>query len=138
MFLKTPDTPLSGIHSISLAPYYSGTSNDTLMAWLTDLTNALSNARSDDETAQRMVDHIKQWADNLYATEKELFLLAIEKRSHFTFDIVYWILHITKLLLAISNTDVCNDHERNKLRRSALWLISVLSWVPDEREAVTF
>jgi hypothetical protein len=137
MFLKIPDTPLSNIHSASLSPYYSGTSNDTLMAWLAELNNAISNAGKDDE-AQRIIYHIKQWADELYQTEKELFLLAIEKRSHFTFDIIHWIVHITKLLLAVSNADACDDHNREKLRRSALWLVSVLSWVPDEQEVVTF
>jgi len=138
MYLKIPDTPLSSIHSTSLASYYSGTSNDTLMSWLTDLTNAISNAEKDDETAQRVIYHIKQWADELHQTVKELFLLAIEKRSGFTFDIIHWIVHITKLLLAVSKADACNDHNRDELRRSALWLISVLSWVPDEQDAVIF
>ena len=138
MYLKIPDTPLSSIHSTSLAPYYSGTSDDTLMAWLTELTNAISNAGADDEAVRRIIYHIKQWADDLYRTEKELFLLAIEKRSHFTFDIIHWIVHITKLLLAVSNADACDDHNRDELRRCALWLISVLSWVPDEQKAVAF
>ena len=138
MYLKIPDSPLTRIHSTSLAPYYSGTSNDTLMAWLTELTNAISNAREEDETAQRTIYHIKQWADELHRIEKDLFLLAIEKKSGFAFDIIHWIVHITKLLLAVSNADACNDHNSDELRRSALWLISVLSWVPDNKEAVSF
>ncbi len=109
MHLKTPDAPLTSIHSASLAPYYSGTSNDTLMSWLTDLTNALSKAEPSDKVAQRVVGHIAEWADGLYQTEKELLLLAIEKRSQFTFDLVHWIVHITKLLLALSCANVCDD-----------------------------
>ena len=138
MYLNIPDTPLSSIHSFSLAPYYSVTGYDSLMKWLTDLTNALSNAATNDEAAQKIIYHIIQWADDLHQTEKELFLLAIEKRSHFTFDIIHWIVHITKLLLAVSNADACDSHNRKELRRCALWLISVLSWVPDEREVVAF
>ena len=138
MYLNIPDTPLSNIHSASLAPYYSITGYDSLMKWLTDLTNALSNAKSNDELAQKIIYHIIQWADGLHQTEKELFLLAIEKRSHFTFDIIHWIVHITKLLLAVSNADACDSHNRGELRRCALWLISVLSWVPDERKTIAF
>ncbi|MFC1884659.1 DUF2254 family protein [Thermodesulfobacteriota bacterium] len=138
MLLKTPDTPLASTHSEYLAYYYSGTKNDTLIDWLTKLTNALLKAEKDDEATQRVVYHINQWAEKLYQTEKDIFLLAIEKRSNFTFDIIHWIVHVTKLLLAISNADVCDDRNSRDLRKSALWLISVLSWVPDEKDAVTF
>lgn len=138
MYLKIPDTPLSSVHSSSLAPYYSGTSDQTLTAWLTDLTNAISKAEADDINARRVIDHIKQWSDQMYQTEKELLLLAIEKRSHFTFDIMHWVVHITKLLLAVSNADACDEHNSESLRKNALWLISVLSWVADEKDAIIF
>lgn len=138
MHLKIPDSPLTSVHSSTLAPYYSGTSNDTLMSWLTELTNAVLNASPDDETAKRIVGHIVDWADDLYQTEKELLLLAIDKRSQITFDLVHWIVHITKLLLAISSSDVCDDHHRAKLRRSAHWLIYVLSWIPDNEETIKY
>ena len=138
MYLKIPDSPLTRVHSTSLAPYYSGTSNDTLMAWFTELANALSNAEPGDEAAQRVVGHIEEWADGLYQTEKELLLLAIEKKSQLTFDLVHWIVHITKLLLAVSCSDVCDDHHRDKLRRSANWLICVLSWIPDDEETIKY
>ncbi len=137
MFLKVPDSPLARVHSTSLAPYYSGTSNNTLMAWLTELTNAISEAE-DDEATRTVLYHIKQWADGLHRIEKEIFLLAIEKRSGFTFDIIHWIVHITKLLLAVSNAEACSDHNRDEIRRSALHLILIFSWVPDNQEVVTF
>jgi len=138
LFLNLPETPLSSIHSTYLAPYYSGTSTETLQRWLTELGNVLMNAEADDEIAQRVIGHIEQWADGLYQTEKEILLVAIQKRSHFTFDIVHWVTHVTKLLLAVSNAPACKDYTRDELRKSALWLISVLSWVPDDKEAITF
>jgi hypothetical protein len=138
MYLDIPDSSLTRVHSTSLAPYYSGTRNDTLMARLAELANALSNAESGDEAAQRVVGHISEWADGLYQTEKELLLLAIEKRSQFTFDLVHWIVHITKLLLAVSCSDVCGDHHRDKLRESANRLICVLSWIPDDEETIKY
>ena len=138
MYLKTPDAGLLSIHSSSLAPYYSAASNDTLTSWLTDLTNALSDADANDEAAQRVIGHIAEWSEDLHQTEKELFVLSIEKKSQFTFDLVHWIVHITKLLLAVSCADVCDVHARDKLRRSAGWLISVLSWIPDDEGTIRY
>lgn len=138
MYLKTSDAPLMSIHSASLAPYYSGTSNDTLSSRLTDLTNALLEAESSDEAAQRVIRHMVEWADGLYQTEKELLLMAIEKRSQFTFDLVHWIVHITKLLLAISCADACDEHNRDELRKSAQWLIYVISWIPNNEETIKY
>ena len=138
LFLNIPDTPLSSIHSAYLAPYYSATSADTLQGWLTELANAVMDAKADDEAAQRIIRHIEQWADRLYQTEKEILLAAIQKKSHFTFDVVHWIAHVTKLLLAVSRAPACKDHTRDELRKSALWLIAVLSWVPDDKAAVAF
>ncbi|MEZ8233948.1 hypothetical protein AB4179_01070 [Vibrio lentus] len=138
MYLKIPDSPLTRVHSSSLAPYYSGTSNDTLMAWLSELVNALSMADADDENAQRVVHHLEEWADGLYQTEKEVLLQAIEKRSQLTFDLIHWVVHTTKLLLAVSCSDICDDHHRDKLRKSASWLISVLSWIPDDEGTIKY
>jgi len=138
MYLKVSDSPLTSIHSTILAPYYSGTSNDTLMSWLAKLTNAISKAESNDETAQRVIGNITEWADELYQTEKELLLLVIDKKSKLTFDLIHWIVNITKLLLAVSCADACDDHHRDKLRRSACWLINVLSWIPDNEETVKY
>jgi hypothetical protein len=138
MYLKIPDSPLTRVHSSNLAPYYSGTSNDTLMAWLSELVNALSMADADDENAQRVVHHLEEWADELYQTEKEVLLQAIEKRSQLTFDLIHWVVQTTKLLLAVSCSDVCDDHHRDKLRKSASWLISVLSWIPDDEGTIKY
>jgi hypothetical protein len=108
------------------------------LSWLTDITNALSEAESSDKVAQRVIRHMVEWADGLYRTEKELLLMAIEKRSQFTFDLVHWIVDITKLLLAISCTDACDKHDSDKLRKSAQWLIYVLSWIPDNEETIKY
>jgi hypothetical protein len=64
--------------------------------------------------------------------------MAVEKRSQLTFDLVHWVVHITKLLLAISCSDVCDEHSRYELRKAALWLIYVLSWIPDNEETIKY
>lgn len=134
--LALPDTPFSSIHSTYLGPYYSGTSPDTLLHRLNELANALVNAPADDEHAQSVIRNIAQWTEELNQTEKELFLYAIEKKSHFTFDVINWIVHVTKILLAVSNAEACSEHSRDDLRQHALSLVFVLGWVPDEEDAV--
>lgn len=138
LYLKIPDTSYSSIHSKALGPYYSGSSANTLIVWLSDLANAISQAEADDESAQRIISHIRDWAYELPRTEKELFLLAIDKQSHLAFDINHWIVEVTKLLLAVSNAGACGDDNRDEIRTSARRLISVLSWVPDAEGTVRF
>lgn len=137
VFLNVSDTSLSSVHSACLAPYYSCLSSNTFPAWLTDLVNALLSAEADNDTAKRIIRNIQQWADRLYQAEKDTFLLAIEKRSQFAMDAMNWIANISKLLVAVSNAPACGEYERDALRESARWLVSVLSWVPDDKEAIT-
>lgn len=138
LILTLPDTPFSSVHSACLAPYYSATSAQSLSWRLTQLVNAVCEAPGDDTDAKTIIGNLEKWADGLYNAEKELLLAAIEKRSHLTFDVIHWITHVTKLLLAVSNAPACGNHAREELRRHALWLISVLSWVPDDRDTVGF
>jgi hypothetical protein len=121
-----------------LAPYYSCTSIQSLQSWLTNLVNAVSEAESEDEKAKKVIRNIENWADGLYKNRKELLLLAIEKRSSFTFDVIHWIAHVTKVLLALSNTPACDDYRRDGLRKHALWLVSTLSWIPDDKDTTSF
>ena len=138
LFLTLPNEPMSNLHSATLGPYYSLTSTATLPSWLTDLGNALAKADAEDKAAQRIVRNIEEWADGLFQSKKELFLSAIEHRSGFAFDIIHWIAHITKILVEVSMAPPCDDRTRDELQKHALFLISVLSWVPDEKESVSF
>lgn len=133
LFLALPDTPLSSIHSTFLGPYYQG-----LLARLTALANALSDAKADDTDAQSVIRNIEQWADDLYKTEKELFLAAIKAKSHFMFDMIQWITEATEILLAVSNAPACDEYCQQELRKHARGLIAVLTWIPDDKETITF
>jgi hypothetical protein len=138
IFLNVPDTPLTNIHSSYLAPYYSLTKTQTLGDRLTDLCNALIDAEKDDKIAKGIIRNIQIWSEELYRTEKTLLLLAIEKKSHFTFDSLHWIVHVTKLLLALARAPSADDHTRPKLEKNASWLISVISWIPEDKETTQF
>ena len=138
LFMALPDAPLMSIHSTYLAPYYSATSAQGLTVRLSQLVNVVADAPADDMNARQVIENFEEWADGMYQTEKDLLLYAIEKRSHFTFDIIHWIKAVTTMLVAVSNAAACDAHTQEKLRKHAAWLIAVLSWVPDDEETVKF
>ncbi|PKP79183.1 MAG: hypothetical protein CVT81_00415 [Alphaproteobacteria bacterium HGW-Alphaproteobacteria-3] len=138
LFLAVPDTPLSRTHSTFLGPYYSASSTEALPARLVTLANAVVGAEANDENARQVIANLEDWADGIYRTEKELLLEAIKRRSQFTFDMIHWISQVTTILLAVSNAKACSEHDQEELRKHALWLISVLSFVPDDIETVKF
>jgi hypothetical protein len=138
IFLQAPDTPLERVHGTYLAPYYSLTSKQTLGSWLTDLCNAVIAAPEGDVEAKAVVDNIESWAEDLHQTEKKILLLAIEKHSPFAFDVLHWIAHVTKLLTAVAQAPVTDEHTRDEIEKHASWLISVLSWIPEDRSSIGF
>lgn len=138
VFLNVPDAPLTNTHSTFLAPYYSLSKTGTLGEWLTDLANALVELDEEDKNARAVIRNINTWARELPQTQKKLLLLAIEKKSQFTFDVIHWIVHVTKLLDSVADAPAADRHTTNELEKDAIWLISVLSWIPDDTETVRF
>ena len=121
-----------------MAAYYSSAAKGTFTDRLTDLVNAVTERSKGDEDAERILDHLESWADGLYQTEKELLLAAVEKRSFLALDLITWIVHVTMILVAAANAPAASNHVRDELRKHAMWLISVLDWLPDDKEAVTY
>jgi hypothetical protein len=138
LYLSLKDTTLGKLHSNSLGPYYSGSSQDSLFSWLTNLTKLILQQDADDKDTLYVIRNLSEWSDGMFQTEKEILLKAVERRSEFTFDSIHWILHVTKLLLAISGAKACKSHHSEKLKKSANWLISVLSWIPGDKDTVAF
>jgi hypothetical protein len=139
VFLTTvPDAPLDNVHSNYLSPYYSLTKTQTLGDKLTALFNVLIDAEQDDKLAKAVIRNVQTWSGELYRTEKTLLLLAIEKKSHFTFDSLHWIAHVTKLLTALARAPIADGHTRSELEKNASWLISVISWIPENKETTQF
>lgn len=138
LLMALPDTPLMNVHSTYLAPYYSARSAQGLMIRLSQLVNAVVDAPADDVNARQVIDNFGEWADGMYQTEKDLLLHAIEKRSHFTFDMIHWITAVTTTLIVVSNAAACDEPRQQELRKHAASLIAVLSWVPIDEETVKF
>ena len=133
-----PDERFASPHSAYLAPYYSLTQTGTFGEWLTQVSNELRAAGKDDKNAQRIIGHIKEWSDGLYQSAKAVLKLAIEKRTHFAFDSIHWIEQVTKALAQISQAPAADSHTAKEIEKNAIWLLSVLSWIPDDRESVNF
>ncbi len=138
LFLSVPDKALWSSHRACLGPYYSSTSTQSLSARLTALVDGLSKAQPDNADAQTIIRNIGRWADDLYQTDKELLLAAIKAKSQFAFDMTRWITGVTKVLLSVSNVPACDRHSQEELRNHARRLIRTLTWVPDDKESVTF
>lgn len=135
---KVKDQPFASPHSHNLAPYFSSTTGDSLLQRLQDAVNAALEDNAKKEWAKTFCRHLSQWAEGEPRSAKELLLLAVEKRSHFTFDVVHWIGHLVEILLAAATAPHCHEHERDGLVDSADRLLWVLSWVPDDAETMRF
>ena len=138
LFLSVPDSPLNRVHSNYLAPYFSLTKSDTLADNLTKLFNALIEAQPDEKIAKGVIWNVHKWSEDLYRSEKKLLLLAIEKRSGLTFDLLHWIAHVSKILAALAIAPAADEYCRDKLAQHAAALISVVSWIPNDKDIVTF
>ncbi|MNF70286.1 hypothetical protein D3C84_521900 [compost metagenome] len=138
IFLEVPNTSLTSIHSSNLAPYYSSASMSSLRSRLTPLVNEILNAPIHDENAIRVIGNIEVWADQIYSMQKDLLLVAMNKRSGLTSDLLHWAVGISEILLAISNAPACDEHEKERLCKHAIWLLSTISWLPDDVESVRF
>ena len=138
LFLNVSETTLSSSHSTFLGPYYSSTSMQSLRSRLTALANAISEAPPDNLNAKSIIRNIECWADGVYQTEKELLLEAVKARSNFVFDMIHWITGVTEILLVVSNAPACDHHSREELRKHARWLIATLTWIPDDKDTMTF
>lgn len=138
MFLNTPDTPLSSMHRSTLGPYFSCTSGSSFRGKFTLLVKQLLGAPVEDAHASEIIDNIETWAEQIYIPQKELLLIAIDKRSSFTFDAIDWVIGVAQMLNELSNAPACSEHAQDKLRTHAVRLVSTLSWLPDERESVIF
>ena len=136
--LGTADTALVSTHCSTLGPYFSSASETSLRGRLTSLVNELLEASADHGRASEIIANIETWAHQIYAPHKELLLLAVEKRSPFTLDAINWAIGISELLNALSNAPACPEHLEDDLKRHAVWLISTLSFLPDDRESVAF
>ena len=138
LFLFTTDTPLGSTHRRTLAPYFSASQATSFLSRLNVLANQLLAMPEDSEHATRVIDNLEAWADQIYEPIKELLLLAVDKRSHFTSDAIDWIIQVSSLLNAVSEAAACSDHTAEELRTHASWLVRTLSWLPADRESVSF
>lgn len=136
--LGAPEAGFFGTHSTLLGPYYSATSTEALSSKLLSLVQGLRDLPENNENAQLILRNLVEWSDQMYTDDRSIFKLAIDRRSKFISDHFHWIINVTKALLAAASAPACSDVVRRKLQRNAIWLVSTISWIPEEEEAVAF
>jgi hypothetical protein len=134
LFLTVPDVGMN-THTTYLGPYFSGTSFDTFLKSLTDFSNSVLVAPADSDDAKVAISNLASWSENLHKNAKELLVIAISNNSHFAFDMIHWISHTSKLLIAVTAAPACKDQLRDKILEHAWWLIAALAAIPDTKEA---
>jgi hypothetical protein len=137
LYIQVPEIPLQGAASQCLASYFSLAAADALPGKLRELANELLELKADDKNAQRVIRNISQWGDQLALPYREVLREAIKHKSFFAFDLIHGIKHLAVVFSAISTAPACPDHTRDELRKSAVWLLSALTWIPAEKDAVT-
>jgi hypothetical protein len=136
MVLTLPDTPLRSSHSTYLGPFFSGASFHSFRTSLTALANLINQAEPDNEVAKSVARNIENWADQLFLDIRELLQLSIEKRSHFTFDMIHWITGMSEILITIAKAPATDGHISDQLTKHADWLFCSLTYIPRDKETV--
>lgn len=136
--LITDDKIFATQHSVHLKPYYALTDFGTFSDNLANIINYVVERPAVDDGAKRIISHLSDWSDGLYEGEKKLLLDAVKRQSFLALDLIHWIFRVTELLTVASTAPAASDHDRDELVRNAKWLISVLDWLPDDKESVAF
>lgn len=138
VFLHTEDTPINSRHSYILSPYYSVANVTGFISRIKEIVNYLIDNKIEAESSKVIIRNVEKWADKLYQSQKEVLLVAANKRSSFIYDLIPWNVMVCEVLLALSESQLCDDYHSEKLKKHSIWLIATLSWIPEEQEVVTF
>ncbi|HID8741052.1 TPA: hypothetical protein ACXIV2_004939 [Enterobacter mori] len=138
VFLHTEDTPINSRHSYILSPYYSVVNVTGFISRIKEIVNYLTDNKIEAESSKVIIRNVEKWAEKLYQSQKEVLLVAANKRSSFIYDLIPWNVMVCEVLLALSESQLCDDYYSEKLKKHSIWLIATLSWLPEEQEVVTF
>lgn len=138
VFLHTEDTPINSRHSYILSPYYSVANVTGFISRIKEIVNYLIDNEIEAESSKVIIRNVEKWADKLYQSQKEVLLVAANKRSSFIYDLIPWNVMVCEVLLALSESQLCDDYHSEKLKKHSIWLIATLLWIPEEQEVVTF
>lgn len=136
--MLTRDTSPSNQHSAHLKPYYSTADYGTFTDNLTKLVNAVMERSAKDDVAERIISHLSDWSEGIYAGEKQLLIAAVKTQSSLAQNLISWIFCVTELLVSAARAPAASDHDCAELTKNAIWLVSVLDWIPGDKETVAF
>jgi Ca2+/Na+ antiporter len=133
--MNQPNNGFKSVPSYVLGPYFSY-QDTSLSSRFKQLTNALLNCPFEDEKAKICVANLHEWAKRTQPIAKDILILAVEKRSKFTLDILRWVGDIVEVLLAVASAPVANEYFGSELKKLAERWALALSWIPDDAESI--
>lgn len=136
LLIKKNEAPFQSPASSSLAPYFSMTSMSALHQYLMRLANGIIEDKIKGDHAANFTRNFAEWFEEGREVVKGLMVEAFKHQSQLGPDIVTWIKGQVEIALALSNDDACPDHTKEVLRKQAQWWVWVLTFIPDEKEAV--
>lgn len=136
-FIKIPQTLLEQKHHTYLAPYYSF-HDSNLMSQLEKIANTILEVGKEDTSIIHIIRNFEVWSDKLYIPMRKLYEEAIKQKTGFLSDVIEWIKSISEVLLALTNAPLCNEDCKKKLERNACFLLSSLSFIPEDTDSTTF
>lgn len=135
--LASPDG-VAQQHRIHLAPYYSLAEYGNFGDALRNLVNAIAERPAGDNDAERIIEHLQEWSDGIYQSQRKLLQAAVEKRSSLTLTLIMWICFVVKVLVVASKAPAAREHTSDELVKDAIWLLWGLDWMPGDKESVQF
>jgi len=137
-FLATNDGPMQRTHANNLSPYFSMSSMTSLGARMTTVANELLGRGAGDPEASRIIGNIRDWSHEIHVQYRDLLVLAVNRRSSLTTDLLHLASGFTSLMLALSSAPACNAQTACELKQNALRLIQALAWMPGDQASVAF
>lgn len=135
LILELPESPLARTHSFPLAPYF-GLDGDSLRERLANIVNAVSNAEAESVEDAMICRNLASWSDGVSVEIRDILLNAIIRNSMFRVDLLHWIEAMTETYFVAARSPACPDHSRERLESAAFSLISTLSWIPRDANAL--
>lgn len=121
-----------------LAYHYSTSEAESFLTSLTKLADIIASGGENEAKSRLILEKIADWSEGLRVPERALFTAAISLRSEVTYDLVHWVSYVGRTLLLLGQTGGLFPDVRERLEKSAIWLMSYYSWIPEEPEVVEF
>lgn len=132
--VKSPET--NDVMSQRPETFFNLTNMGSFSTGLTRVANQILSLDKQTDESIAIVHNIAHWSEHLFRHVKDVFVLALQKKSHLVFDISHWVEEVARILLALASADVPSRNSPASLERNAEALVWALSWYPKDETSV--